>query len=165
LRSDRSLIQTVGRAARHVEGRAILYADRITGSMRRAIDETDRRRAVQVAHNLAHGIVPRGVTKSTDQIRVLTRVADAREEREGREKERAGTKKQKKVAEAAAHYGTADLPGMVTRLEAEMKEAAKALDFETAARLRDELFEIKTAMGERSGGASGSRRQAWRPGR
>jgi excinuclease ABC subunit B len=165
LRSDRSLIQTVGRAARHVEGRAILYADRITGSMRRAIDETDRRRAVQVAHNLAHGIVPRGVTKSTDQIRVLTRVADAREEREGREKERAGTKKQKKVAEAAAHYGTADLPGMVTRLEAEMKEAAKALDFETAARLRDELFEIKTAMGERSGGASGSRRPAWRPGR
>jgi excinuclease ABC subunit B len=162
LRSDRSLIQTVGRAARHVEGRAILYADRITGSMQRAMDETNRRRTVQEAHNVAHGIVPRGVTKSTEQIRVLTRVADAREEREGRERERAGTKHQRKVAEAAAHYGVEDLPKLVIQLEEEMKEAAKALDFETAARLRDELFEIKAAMGER-----GSTRRAapWRGGR
>ena len=168
LRSDRSLIQTVGRAARHVEGRAILYAGRITGSMQRAIDETDRRRAVQVAHNLEHGIVPRGVIKSTEQIRVLTRVADARDEREGRENERAGTRKARKVAEAAAHYNTADLPGLVTKLEDEMKQAAKDLDFESAARLRDELFEIKTAMGERGGGAdaAGRRRHVpWRPGR
>jgi len=168
LRSDRSLIQTVGRAARHVEGRAIFYAGRITGSMQRAMDETNRRRAVQEAHNREHGIVPRSVTKSTDQIRVLTRVADARDEREGREAERAGTKKQRKVAEAAAHYNTDDLPGLVKRLEDEMKQAARDLDFETAARLRDELFEIKTAMGERSGGAdaAGRRRPApWRPGR
>jgi excinuclease ABC subunit B len=168
LRSDRSLIQTVGRAARHVEGRAIFYAGRITGSMQRAMDETNRRRAVQEAHNLEHGIVPRSVTKSTDQIRVLTRVADARDEREGREAERAGSKKQKKVAEAAAHYNTNDLPGLVKRLEDEMKQAARDLDFETAARLRDELFEIKAAMGERSGGAdaAGRRRPApWRPGR
>ena len=162
LRSDRSLIQTVGRAARHVEGRAILYADRITGSMQRAMDETNRRRTVQEAHNTAHGIVPRGVTKSTEQIRVLTRVADAREEREGRERERAGTKHQRKVAEAAAHYGVEDLPKLVIQLEEEMKEAAKALDFETAARLRDELFEIKAAMGERS---STRRAAPWRGGR
>ncbi|MHB1095329.1 MAG: excinuclease ABC subunit UvrB [Gemmatimonadaceae bacterium] len=162
LRSDRSLIQTVGRAARHVEGRAILYADRITGSMQRAMDETNRRRTVQEAHNVAHGIVPRGVTKSTEQIRVLTRVADAREEREGRERERAGTKHQRKVAEAAAHYGVEDLPTLVIQLEEEMKEAAKALDFETAARLRDELFEIKAAMGERS---STRRAAPWRGGR
>ncbi|MBI5601288.1 MAG: excinuclease ABC subunit UvrB [Gemmatimonadetes bacterium] len=162
LRSDRSLIQTVGRAARHGEGRAILYADRITGSMQRAMDETNRRRAVQEAHNTAHGIVPRGVTKSTEQIRVLTRVADAREEREGRERERAGTKQQRKVAEAAAHYGVEDLPKLVVQLEEEMKEAAKALDFETAARLRDELFEIKAAMGERS---STRRAAPWRGGR
>ncbi len=162
LRSDRSLIQTVGRAARHVEGRAILYADRITGSMQRAMDETNRRRAVQEAHNTAHGIVPRGVTKSTEQIRVLTRVADAREEREGRERERAGTKQQRKVAEAAAHYGVDDLPKLVVQLEEEMKEAAKALDFEAAARLRDELFEIKAAMGERS---STRRAAPWRGGR
>jgi len=168
LRSDRSLIQTVGRAARHVEGRAILYADRMTGSMQRAINETDRRRAVQEAYNLEHGITPTSVTKSTDQIRVLTRVADAREEREGRENARASTKKQKKVAEAAAHYGTDDLPKLVLQLEDEMKKAAKDLDFESAARLRDELFEIKTAMGEKGGGAdaAGRRRpQAWRPGR
>jgi excinuclease ABC subunit B len=163
LRSDRSLIQTGGRAARHMEGKAILYADRITGSMQRAIDETNRRRAVQEAHNAAHGIVPRGVTKSTEQIRVLTRVADAREEREGREKARAGEKQQRKVAEAAAHYGVEDLPALVVQLEEEMKEAAKALDFETAARLRDELFEIKAAMGERSHGAR--RGASWRAGR
>ncbi|MDP1889337.1 MAG: excinuclease ABC subunit UvrB [Gemmatimonadaceae bacterium] len=162
LRSDRSLIQTMGRAARHVEGRAILYADRITGSMQRAMDETNRRRTVQEAHNAAHGIVPRGVTKSTEQIRVLTRVADARDEREGRERERAGTKHQRKVAEAAAHYGVEDLPKLVIQLEEEMKEAAKALDFETAARLRDELFEIKAAMGERS---STRRAAPWRGGR
>ena len=169
LRSDRSLIQTVGRAARHVEGRAIFYAGRITGSMQRAMDETNRRRAVQEAHNREHGIVPRSVTKSTEQIRVLTRVADARDEREGREKEREGSKKQRKVAEAAAHYNTRDLPGLVLQLEEEMKQAARDLDFETAARLRDELFEIKTAMGDRGGGgadAAGRRRHAsWRPGR
>jgi len=163
LRSDRSLIQTVGRAARHVEGRAIMYADRITGSMQRAIEETNRRRAVQEAHNREHGIVPRGVTKSTEQIRVLTRVADAREEREGRETARAGAKQQRKVAEAAAHYGTKDLPGLIAQLEEEMREAAKALDFESAARLRDELFEIKAAMGERSHGAR--RGATWRAGR
>ncbi len=163
LRSDRSLIQTVGRAARHAEGRAILYADRITGSMQRALDETNRRRAVQEAHNARHGIIPRGVTKSTEQIRVLTRVADAREEREGREKARAGEKQHRKVAEAAAHYGVEDLPALVAQLEEEMKEAAKALDFETAARLRDELFEIKAAMGERSHGAR--RGATWRAGR
>jgi excinuclease ABC subunit B len=90
-------------------------------------------------------------------------VADAREEREGRERERAGTKQQKKVAEAAAHYGVADLPALVSQLEEEMKQAATALDFETAARLRDELFEIKAAMGERSNSAR--RAAPWRPGR
>ncbi len=163
LRSDRSLIQTIGRAARHAEGRAIMYADRITGSMQRAIDETNRRRAVQEAFNREHGIVPRGVTKSTEQIRVLTRVADAREAREGREQARAGERQQRKVAEAAAHYGTDDLPGLVVQLEEEMREAAKALDFETAARLRDELFEIKAAMGERS--HSARRAAPWRAGR
>ncbi|MFL5576517.1 MAG: excinuclease ABC subunit UvrB [Gemmatimonadaceae bacterium] len=153
LRSDRSLIQTVGRAARHVSGRAIFYADRITGSMQRAMDETARRRELQQRHNAEHGIVPRGVQKSIDQVKFITRVADARLEKDGREGEG------KRIAEGAAPgYDTSDLPALIARLEGEMKEAAKALDFETAARLRDELFELRArADGARSDGA-GKRR-------
>ncbi|HRN54578.1 MAG TPA: helicase-related protein, partial [Gemmatimonadaceae bacterium] len=105
LRSDRSLIQTVGRAARHVDGRAIFYADRITGSMQRCLDETSRRRAVQEAFNKEHGIVPAGVQKSLDQVRFSTRVADAREGSEARDDARTRGKKQKKVAEAQRAYG------------------------------------------------------------
>src|SRR5206468_4239090 len=77
LRSDRSLIQTVGRAARHLSGRAILYADRVTGSMQRALEEMNRRRATQLAHNTAHGITPRSIVKSVGDIRFVTRFADA----------------------------------------------------------------------------------------
>ena len=146
LRSDRSLIQTIGRAARHVSGTAIFYADRITGSMQRAMDETDRRRAIQVEYNRVHGITPKGVIKSVEEVRLGTRVADARDEREAREDDRATRGKQKRVAEAAANYGTDDLPGLVARLEQEMRDAAKNLDFETAARLRDELFDIRAKM-------------------
>jgi excinuclease ABC subunit B len=138
LRSDRSLIQTVGRAARHVNGRAIFYADRMTGSMERAIGETARRREMQRAYNLAHGIVPIGVTKSIDQVRFITRVADAREAREARQGEQA-----RRVAESAKAYGAMDPAELIAQLEQEMKHAAAALDFETAARLRDQLFEIK----------------------
>jgi excinuclease ABC subunit B len=146
LRSDRSLIQTIGRAARHLNGRAILYADKMTGSMQRAIDETDRRRTIQRAYNVEHNITPVGVTKSIDEVRFITRVADARDEREAREGDRSSRKKDKKVAEAAAHYGTDDLPGLIARLEQEMRDAAKNLDFETAARLRDQLFDIRAKM-------------------
>jgi excinuclease ABC subunit B len=138
LRSDRSLIQTVGRAARHVNGRAIFYADRMTGSMERAIGETTRRRETQRAYNTEHGIVPQSVTKSTEQVRFITRVADAREAREAREEDRS-----RRVAESPASYGTKDPAVLIAELEKEMKEAAAALDFETAARLRDQLFEIK----------------------
>jgi excinuclease ABC subunit B len=146
LRSDRSLIQTIGRAARHINGRAIFYADRITGSMRRAMDETTRRRDIQRAHNVEHGITPRSVTKSIEEVRFITRVADARDGREEREGDRTSRRKEKKVAEAAAHYGTNDLPGLIAQRELEMREAAKNLDFETAARLRDELFDIRAKM-------------------
>ena len=141
LRSDRSLIQTIGRAARHVNGRAIFYADRITGSMQRALDETGRRRATQQAYNLEHGITPLGVIKSVDQVRFSTRVADAREGSDAREDDRAA----RRVAEAGTgRYGSKDeLEAVVKRLEADMKAAASALDFETAARIRDELFEIR----------------------
>ncbi len=158
LRSDRSLIQTVGRAARHVDGRAIFYADRITGSMQRCLDETSRRRAVQEAFNKEHGITPAGVQKSLDQVRFSTRVADAREGSEAREDARTRGKKQKKVAEAQRAYGTDDLPGLVQKLEEEMRSAAKNLDFETAARLRDELFDLKAAMGDTTAKGGRARR-------
>jgi excinuclease ABC subunit B len=158
LRSDRSLIQTVGRAARHVDGKAIFYADRITGSMQRCLDETNRRRSVQEAYNREHGIVPAGVQKSLDQVRFSTRVADARDGTNEREAERGRGKKQKKVAEAQRAYGTDDLPGLVARLEEEMRTAAKNLDFETAARLRDELFDLKAAMGDTVAKGSRARR-------
>ncbi|MEX1185108.1 MAG: excinuclease ABC subunit UvrB [Gemmatimonadaceae bacterium] len=144
LRSDRSLIQTIGRAARHVNGRAIFYADRITGSMQRALDETGRRRAVQQAYNLEHGITPLGVIKSVDQVRFSTRVADAREGSAAREEDRAA----RRVAEAGTgKYGSRDdVARIVKGLEADMKAAAAALDFETAARIRDELFEIRAQV-------------------
>jgi excinuclease ABC subunit B len=142
LRSDRSLIQTVGRAARNLSGRAIFYADKMTGSMQRCIEETGRRRELQRAYNREHGITPVSVKKSIDQVRFITRVADARSEREEREKE-----KGRRVAEAGAHYGKDNLPALIAELEAQMREAATNLDFETAARIRDELFEVKAKMG------------------
>jgi len=133
LRSDRSLIQTIGRAARNLEGKAILYADRVTDSMRRAIDETARRREVQAAHNLEHGIEPRSIIKSVEEIRFSTAVADAKE-------------RQPSVHERGGAYEGLSPEELVERLETEMREAAAALDFENAARLRDELFEIKAKL-------------------
>lgn len=136
LRSDRSLIQTVGRAARNANGRAIFYADRVTDSMRRCLEETARRREKQLAHNREHGIIPRGVEKSVDQIRIITRVADARE----KEAAGAGT-----VGRRLVEGDAPALAAQVAELEAQMKQAAKDLDFEAAARLRDEIFELKAA--------------------
>jgi excinuclease ABC subunit B len=143
LRSDRSLIQTVGRAARHVNGRAIFYADRITDSMRRCLDETGRRRTMQREHNVVHGVVPQGVVKSVEEVRFITRVADAREEREARAK---------RVAEGGPGYSAADFDKRLAELELEMRRAAQELDFESAARLRDEVFELR-ALRDRSANA------------
>ena len=152
LRSDRSLIQTVGRAARHVHGRAIFYADRITGSMQRCIEETGRRREMQRAHNEEHGVVPTTVIKSVDQVRFITRVADAREEKEDK----------RKVAEPARGYAIMETESLEKMLEQQMREAAANMDFELAAQLRDQLFEVrarkdnaakaKTAAGAARGG-------------
>ena len=136
LRSDRSLIQTIGRAARHLEGRAILYADHITDSMRRSIDETDRRRAKQVAHNLAHGITPRGVEK---------RIADLM--RYGYDD---GSSKVLKAAEKKGAYAaklTPELLGKkIAKLEKEMRAAAQNLEFEKAAKLRDEVRVLRQQL-------------------
>ncbi|MEP6831973.1 MAG: excinuclease ABC subunit UvrB [Gemmatimonas sp.] len=143
LRSDRSLIQTIGRAARHLEGRAILYADRMTGSMQRAIDETDRRRTIQAAHNLEHGITPRGVTKSVDEIHLMTRVADAR----GEERPQ-GAPRSLVPGKPDKERTREELEALVKELETLMREAAIAMDFESAARLRDQLFEVRTTLGD-----------------
>jgi excinuclease ABC subunit B len=129
LRSDRSLIQTVGRAARHVRGRAILYADRMTGSMERALAEMNRRRARQEEHNRVHGITPASIRKSVEQVRFVTRVADAREVRPA----------------AAPPEGAAplDRDALLEVLEQQMREAAAELDYELAAQLRDQIFELR----------------------
>ncbi len=132
LRSDRSLIQTVGRAARNVRGRAIFYADRITGSMQRCIEETSRRRELQTRFNEEHDITPTSVSKSVDQVRFITRVADARAE-----------KQEKKVAEPARGYSVMEVESLEKMLEEQMHEAAAAMDFELAAQLRDQLFEVR----------------------
>jgi len=158
LRSDRSLIQTIGRAARHMNGMAILYADRITGSMQRAIDETDRRRAIQHEHNLANGITPHGVIKSVDEVRFITRVADARVEKHPGE-----AKATRKIGGEAAPRSREDLTALVGELEIAMREAAIALDFESAARLRDQLFEVRTALGDKPSQARGSEVAPKRP--
>jgi excinuclease ABC subunit B len=147
LRSDRSLIQTVGRAARNLSGRAIFYADKMTGSMQRCIEETNRRREIQTAYNVEHGITPISVKKSVEQVRFTTRVADSRTERDEREKE-----KLRRVAESGSHYGTENLPALIAELEAQMREAATNLDFETAAQLRDQLFEVKAKAGRKESG-------------
>ncbi len=157
LRSDRSLIQTIGRAARNLNGRAILYADRITGSMQRAIDETDRRRTIQREHNEANGIVPRGVMKSVDEVRFITRVADARVERDGEEPA------PKKLPSEQAPRSREELETLVGELEVAMREAATALDFEAAARLRDQLFEVRTALGQAPAQARGNAKPPKRP--
>ncbi len=153
LRSDRSLIQTVGRAARHVEGRALFYADRMTGSMERCIEETRRRRIIQEAHNVEHGITPTTVVKSTDQVRFITRVADAR----------TGDRDQrgKRIAEATPTYASEmEAESLIAMLDERMKQAAADLDFETAAMLRDQLFELRAKSG---GGVSSGRSRGSAP--
>jgi excinuclease ABC subunit B len=130
LRSETSLIQTIGRAARHVEGQVIMYADRITGSMQRAIDETNRRRALQLEFNVKNGITPQGVQKAIRDDLISSLLADARAELSP-----SSLKQGKPKAE--------DLPKMLEELETEMKAAAAALDFERAAQLRDELLSLR----------------------
>ncbi len=129
LRSETALIQTIGRAARHVNGQVIMYADRITDSMQRAIDETNRRRAIQQRYNQEHGIQPQSIVKEirdlTDRIRV--------------------------AAEAQAEYRAAQVPRaevqyLITELEKQMKEAAARLEFEKAALLRDQIFELRRQL-------------------
>ena len=133
LRSETSLIQTIGRAARHVEGQVIMYADRITGSMRRAMDETNRRRALQVEYNERNGITPQGIQKAIRNDLISEILADARAE----------------LLPSSVGKGKPkpeEIPKLLEELETEMKAAAAALDFERAAQLRDELLTLRTLI-------------------
>ena len=134
LRSDRSLVQTIGRAARNLNGRAILYADRITGSMQRALEEMDRRREIQRRHNEEHGITPRSIVKSMEEVRLSTHVADARTER---------PEPRLAVQERVDLRDPAKRAAAIQVLEKQMRQAAANLEFELAAMLRDQVNELR----------------------
>ncbi|HWQ99368.1 MAG TPA: excinuclease ABC subunit UvrB [Candidatus Methylomirabilis sp.] len=144
LRSETSLIQTIGRAARNVRGQVVLYADVMTGSMKRAIKETDRRRAKQVAYNAEHGITPQTIIKAVTDIRgVLGLSVDKKDI--------------KQILKLELSAETHDLKAVLKTKEAEMKQAAKDLEFELAAILRDETSEIVKEIKKRDVGAHGVR--------
>jgi excinuclease ABC subunit B len=153
LRSDRSLVQTIGRAARNLNGRAILYADRMTGSMQRALEEMDRRRAIQRLYNEEHGITPRSIIKSMDEVRLSTHVADARTER---------PEPRLALQERVDLHDPAKRAAMIQALERQMRQAAANLEFELAAMLRDQVNELKAlgAPDVRRSGVPRLRRQA-----
>lgn len=132
LRSERSLVQTIGRAARNSEGKVIMYADKITDSMQRAIDETARRRSIQEAYNEKHGIVPTTIKK---EIRDLIRVTKVAEDAEDYD-----------ISATYQDLTKAEKQELITKLEKEMRDAAKALDFEVAATLRDTILELKADL-------------------
>jgi excinuclease ABC subunit B len=138
LRSDTALIQTIGRAARHINGRVIMYADRMTDSMKRAIDETTRRRAKQVKWNQEHGITPVSIHKA---IRDLTDQLTPQAVAEARGESKAG----KKRADTATR---SELQKVIAELEKQMKEAARDLQFELAASLRDEMYELRKVLAD-----------------
>src|SRR5438045_2040191 len=133
LRSNSSLIQTIGRAARHVDGHVIMYADQLTESMRRAIDETYRRRAKQQAYNEAHGLTPIGIRKAIRDITERVRAVAAAHEKEA-------------SVTSAADLPKDELYRLIKDIEAQMKEAARALEFERAALLRDQVIELRRTL-------------------
>jgi excinuclease ABC subunit B len=135
LRSTTALIQTIGRAARHVRGQVLMYADKSTASMKRAIDETTRRRAIQIAHNEEHHIIPAGIVKS---VRDLTARLRAVAEEKGEYQ-----------AASPAQLPKDELARLIKELEKQMKEAAHNLEFEKAALLRDQIFELRQALVEK----------------
>ncbi len=135
LRSETSLIQTIGRAARNVHGRVIMYADAITDSMRRAINETDRRREIQQAYNARHGITPKTIRKKVKELIETTKVAESAAEYTTDKAGRISSMSKDELAELAG------------KLEQEMRQASKALEFERAAELRDMIVEIKEKIG------------------
>lgn len=148
LRSDRSLIQTIGRAARNLHGKAILYADKMTGSMSRAIDETNRRRDLQVAYNDAHGITPRGIEKSVNDVMDAGGSSNASDKRRGR-----NSKTTDKMANALDGLSANAAAKRMKQLEKDMYECARNLEFERAAALRDDLEQLRSYVFKNEGAA------------
>jgi excinuclease ABC subunit B len=136
LRAERSLIQTIGRAARHIRGQAILYADNLTDSMKKAIDETDRRRGIQLAYNKMHNITPQPVTRKTHNS--ILNFLDVSRRLNAQELEAA--------YQQADELPLSDIPQLISQLEDQMKEAAKKLEFEEAAKLRDRIKHLRTQL-------------------
>ena len=136
LRTERSLIQTIGRAARHIKGKAILYADKLTGSMIKAIDETDRRRGIQTAYNKLHGITPQQIIKK--QSNSILSFLDA--------SRRLNTTDLKFVDEHLDELSLEDIPELIILLKKQMKEAAKKMEFEEAGKLRDRIKHLRDKM-------------------
>ena len=145
LRSERSLIQTAGRTARNVNGRVILYADKMTGSMERMIGETNRRRIKQIDFNRSHNITPTTISKSVSEVLAATAVADVRVRRE----ERMGRSATPTVSDTVVKYLSKDQRNdLLEELRNEMRQAAKDLEFERAARLRDQIERLETESGK-----------------
>ena len=144
LRNQRSLIQTIGRAARNENGRVIMYADRVTQSMQESIDETNRRRSVQEAYNKEHGIVPKSVKKSKEAILNQTGVADSKK---GTKNYYVESEQQPLAADpVVAYMEKSALEKMIQKTQKSMEKAARELDFIQAAKLRDELNELKELL-------------------
>jgi len=136
LRNHRSLIQTIGRAARNVSGKVILYADTVTDSMRRALDETERRRAIQQAYNQEHGIEPQTIRKAIHDIAQYV------------SESKAGLEPALDITQELGQLPREELSRVLAAMEEDMHAAADALDFETAARLRDQVVRLKTEAEE-----------------
>ncbi len=154
LRSERSLVQTVGRAARNVNGRVIMYADRITDSMRKTIDETERRRRKQIAYNFEHGITPTQIMKDKDSMAMVLEKTRGKNDRKKAEERKAYIEPDRTVslaAEPVVLYMTNEqLEKAIAKTKRAMENAAKDMDFMEAARLRDEMFALEKALKERS---------------
>ncbi|WP_302850074.1 excinuclease ABC subunit UvrB [Sphaerospermopsis torques-reginae] len=136
LRAERSLIQTIGRAARHINGKAIMYADKLTDSMIKAIEETDRRRGIQMAYNKMHGITPQPIVKKSSNA-ILSFLDASR---------RLNASDLQVVDEHIDEFALEDIPELITVLEKQMKEAAKKMEFEEAAKLRDRIKSLRDKM-------------------
>ncbi len=156
LRSDTSLIQTIGRAARNVDGKVIMYADNITGSMQRAIEETDRRRAVQVAYNEANGTAPTTVLKVIrETVRSYDAVAEVVSQYSADTLD--------KIGKDGAPIRVEDIPILIASLEKDMKDLAKSMEFEKAAQVRDEINEMRGLLGTSTGRLGQDKRKMRRP--